>query len=804
MSNGLGTTPENSEGWYRSIFEQSSSGIFVARADGSLVECNCAFAESLGYTVASELLAVAAGDLFFDAQARTNFLAQLRQKGALTNYEWSARGRQGNKVRLLGNIRLLTSQQPTVLAVGSAIDITERAGEDEETQKRIRLTASVADLGQLALHRTADDHLPQIVVERVAADLEADYCQILDCASNGSALCFIAGAGWSATGAQPMRMESGHVGALEAAQLDLQTPPGSAAKQPLASAHLLMEQGFASAMSVAIGSDGGPRGILSVHSRRVRYFDDHEVSFLQSAANVLAAAMKQQETDQELRTSEERLRLAMEAAVLGIWDRDLKTDQITWSRSQAVLFGLPPDQLRGSYAEFQALIHPEDVARVELELDRARREKTAYTHEYRILRADGVHWITGKGRFFYDEAGQAYRAMGVILDVTEHRRLEEQFRHAQKMEAVGRFAGGVAHDFNNLLTVINGYGDMLLDMIQPEDQTHELVQQIRHAGERGANLTRQILAFSRHQVVAPRTLDVNAVIRDMESMLRRLIGEDLEFRTEHDPHLWPVRADPGQLDQVIVNLVINACDAMPTGGTLTVSTRSVEFTAADVEGRPEARPGLYVMLSVSDTGAGMDEATLVRIFEPFFTTKGAQGTGLGLATVYSIVHQANGFIEVSSAPGQGAAFHVYLPCIEEPVVVDVPAVGPTRSFRSNETVLLVEDENGVRKLVRHMLEDLGFHVLEASSGPEALEICSRYPDPVHLLLSDVVMPRMSGRELADRLQNLRPGMKVLYMSGYVDDAVVLHGVFHAEAVFLQKPFDAASLADKVREALSKR
>ena len=804
MSKGIDAASLNDDGWYRTIFDQNPNGVFVVSAEGAILECNRAFAETLGYETATQVQTLTPAEIFINSQERGSFLGKLRQKGALTNFEWRARGRLGHGVWLLINIRLLGPQTQEAWAIGSAIDITERKHEDEETQKHIRLTASVADLGQLALHRPDDDHLLQMAVERVACDLEVDYCQILDRATGGGPLRFVAGAEWSPDGARPLRLDSCQAHEAEAALLSLQGVPYSSAQQALTGAHLLMEQGFASAMSVAIGSDDGPRGILSVHSRKVRYFDDQEVSFLQSAANVLAAALKQQETDQELRTSEERLRLAMEAATLGIWDRDLKTDQITWSKSQAELLGLPPDQLRGTYADFHALIHPEDRAQVDFTLDRAREEKTAYSHEYRIIRPDGVRWITGKGRFFYDEEGQAYRVMGVVLDVSERRRLEEQYRHAQKMEAVGRFAGGVAHDFNNLLTVINGYSDMLLDSIPPDAEAYELVQQIRNSGERGANLTRQVLAFSRHQVVAARTLDVNAVLRTMESMLRRLIGEDVEFHTDPDPQVGLVNADPGQLDQVIVNLVINARDAMPTGGTLTVSTRNLEFTSADVHGRPDARPGRYVMLSVSDTGTGMDDSTLTRIFEPFFTTKGDQGTGLGLATVYSIVHQANGFIEVASAPGQGAAFHIYLPCVEKTLSVDqAPKTETAREFRSNATVLLVEDENGVRKLVRQMLETLGLNVLEASSGLDALELCLAYREPVHLLVSDVVMPRMSGKELADRLRVSRPEMSVVFMSGYVDDAVVLHGVLDAEVAFLQKPFDAADLAEKIREALAK-
>lgn len=924
----LADTPRDGVAWYRTLFEQFPGGMFVAGSDGVILECNLAFAEILGFGSVAEVRALKTADLSLDEKTYADIFRKLAQTGVVTNFEWSVRGRQGNKIWLLVNARVIEPRSRELCAVGSVVDISDRKLEDEETQKHLRLTASLADLGQLAMQRSAADHLPQQAVEQLACDLEADYCQILDCSRESGHLRFVAGASWRDGAARPMRLDCDQGLATSADYLGVPIRDSSQSKPTSRGAHLLMDQGFASAMSVAIGSDEGPLGVLSVHSQRVRYFDDQEVSFLQSAANVLAAAMKQLETDQELRTSEERLRLAMEAATLAIWDCDLKTNQISWSRSLAILFGLPPDQTRGSYADLRALMHVDDVVRVDQSLERARLEKTPFTHEYRIRKPDGIHWITGRGKFFYDESGTPYRAMGVamdvserrraeeqsrlrdraleavsqgilitdagqpdnpiiyvnqgfervtgysreealgrncrflqgpstdpgvvaeirnalasdsaiyceilnyrkdgsafwnalsispvansagrvthflglMVDVTERRRLEEQYRQAQKMEAVGRFAGGVAHDFNNLLTVINGCGDILLDTIRPGNEAYELVQQIRQAGERGANLTRQILAFSRHQVVAPRTLDVNAVIDNMESMLRRLIGEDLEFRTDLDPEVGSVKADPGQIEQVIVNLVINARDAMPTGGTLIVSTRSLQFTSADLEGRPDARIGPYVMLAVRDTGAGMDESTLARIFEPFFTTKGAQGTGLGLATVYGIVHQSHGFIEVTSTPGEGTAFQVYLPSVDEPVNAGLLPAVPDKSFRSDQTVLLVEDESGVRKLVKHMLEARGLHVLEASCGPEALELCSKFAEPIDLLVTDVVMPRMSGRELADRLQASRPRLKVLFMSGYVDDAVVLHGVTRDDAVFLQKPFDAAGLAAKIQESLAR-
>jgi two-component system cell cycle sensor histidine kinase/response regulator CckA len=396
--------------------------------------------------------------------------------------------------------------------------------------------------------------------------------------------------------------------------------------------------------------------------------------------------------------------------------------------------------------------------------------------------------------------GRPEGAVVMHINVSDHKRLEQQFTQAQKMEAVGRLAGGVAHDFNNLLTVINGYSEMVRDRLPPGDPARELVAEIARAGERAAGLTRQLLAFSRQQLVVPQVLDLNALVADTEKMLRRLIGEDVELAVDLEPDLGHVEADPGQIEQVLMNLAVNARDAMPQGGRLTIQTRNIRIDAA--ESRPGGRPGPYVLLAVSDTGCGMSEGTQARLFEPFFTTKGpGRGTGLGLATVYGIVQQSGGHIDVESARGQGTTFRIYLPRVE--------ALAPTRKSHQGvrlrpggrETVLLVEDEAAVRALVRVVLREGGYTVLEARHGVEALRLAEQHTGPIHLLLSDVVMPELGGRELADRLAALRPGLKILYLSGYTDDAVLRHGVQEAEAALLQKPFTPDALALKVREVL---
>jgi two-component system cell cycle sensor histidine kinase/response regulator CckA len=395
---------------------------------------------------------------------------------------------------------------------------------------------------------------------------------------------------------------------------------------------------------------------------------------------------------------------------------------------------------------------------------------------------------------------------GVVIlsmDVTEGRKLENQLRHAQKMEAVGRLAGSVAHDFNNLLSVILGYSNLLLLDLKPVDPIRGDIEYMKLAGEKAATLTRQLLAFSRQQVLAPRVLDLNQVVRESEQMLRRLVGEDIEFVTLYDRNLSPVRADAGQIDQVVMNLVLNARDAMPSGGKLTIETHDVSLDESYAKDHLEVKPGVYAMLAVSDTGIGMDKETLTRIFEPFFTTKGVgKGTGLGLSTVFGIVHQSGGSIWVYSEPGGGTSVKVYLPKAKPTDTELAEAVAPTpTSLRGSETILLVEDQDDVRQVAREILTRHGYHVVAARNAGEALLTCERHPRSIHLLLTDVVMPQMSGRELSERLLPLRPEMKVLYMSGYTDNVIVHHGILDSGVAYLQKPLVPDTLARKVREVL---
>jgi PAS domain S-box-containing protein len=421
-----------------------------------------------------------------------------------------------------------------------------------------------------------------------------------------------------------------------------------------------------------------------------------------------------------------------------------------------------------------------------------------------------IRWLQTIKRPILLPDGTANQTLGIATDITIRkqaeealRQSEEQLRQSQKMEAVGKLAGGVAHDFNNLLTVINGHAELSLRRLKQDDPLYSKLETIKGAGERAASLTRQLLAFSRKQIMQPKVLDLNQVVVETNKMLQRLIGEDIDLLIGLAPDLGKVKADPGQIEQVLMNLSVNARDAMPKGGKLTIETANVYVDEGYASRHVSVSPGWYVMLAVSDNGCGMDAETQVRIFEPFFTTKEVgKGTGLGLATVYGIVKQSEGNIWVYSEVGQGTTFKIYLPCFdrcaEEPVLnVDEP-----KALVGTETVLLVEDEEIVRDMTKEILEGSGYRVLEAKHGHEALIIAEQHHGPIHLMLSDVVMPQMSGRELAEQLSPVRREMKVLYMSGYTDDAIVHHGVLDEGTAFIEKPFTPNGLVRKIKEVLA--
>ncbi len=512
-------------------------------------------------------------------------------------------------------------------------------------------------------------------------------------------------------------------------------------------------------------------------------------------------ARRQAET--ALHQTEAQYRQLVESVHAIVWRADCRTFRFTFVSPEAeAILGHPV--ARWSEPGFwEAHLHPDDREEAVASWRRAVQREDGQHAEYRMLRADGAAvWLRDVVSVVPDR-GAPRELIGVMVDVSERRELEAQLLQSQKMEAIGQLAGGVAHDFNNLLGVIIGYGNLVLAEPALDARTRGRLEQIRAAADRAAALTRQLLAFSRKQLLQPRVLDLNTVAAGLDEMLRRLIGEHIHLVTLHGRDLWRAKADPGQIEQVIINLAVNARDAMPSGGTLIVETANVDLDESYARAHVGARPGPHVMLAVTDSGTGMDEETRRHLFEPFFTTKKTgEGTGLGLATVYGIVKQSGGHIGVYSEREKGTSFKVYLPRVAPADHERTPPESPEGAPRpGSETVLVVEDEPALRHLVREVLEGAGYHVIEAKSPAEALAASASYRGSIDILVTDLVLPQMGGDALASRLKAERQVTAVLYMSGYPDQALGHHGVIEPGTPFLQKPFTPDALLRKVREVL---
>lgn len=538
---------------------------------------------------------------------------------------------------------------------------------------------------------------------------------------------------------------------------------------------------------------------------RVMYEPRLEDSGNPSVVVVVMDITEHKRIEQAIREMQQRLAHVVSSSPAVLFTLAIENEQIqgiSWiSDNLQDLLGYSAEAVRESNWWLEN-IHPAERDSLVAQTQRELFTQGHSTHEYRFRQGNGKYlWTRGEIRLIRDNAGRAVEAVGSWSDVTERKQLETQFQQAQKMEAFGQLAGGVAHDFNNLLTVINGYSELLLAGMSEHHQDREPLRSIRDAGERAASLTRQLLAFSRQSMLETQILDPNAVVSESAKMLNRLIGEDVQLSVALDPHVGKVKADPSQLGQVLMNLAVNARDAMPTGGRLTVETLEVLVDAADSIGLADARPGRYAMIAVTDTGTGMTDAVKARVFEPFFTTKEiGKGTGLGLATVFGIVKQSGGRLEVYSELGVGTTFKIYLPVIEEGEVAE-KSREPARIRGGNESILLVEDQADVRQIALMGLESHGYSVRSASDGLGALTSIERDQPPLDILVTDVVMPGMSGRELAKKVRLLYPGIKVLFMSGYTEDAVIRHGILQEDVAFIRKPFTPNSLAIKVRQVL---
>ncbi len=680
------------------------------------------------------------------------------------------------------------------------------AGELEAHERRRR---AVSDLQRLALATRSLDPVLEEAVELVSRTLEVDCAAICE---------HLAGKDTFAVRASICR-DGEHAELELTAGSHPHTAYTLSAERPVVIDDVaadtrfeppvaLLEFGVVSAIGVPVqGRPRRPFGVLEAHSRRRRVFGDDDARFLEEIAGVLAAAIARRGVEEALEASEARFRSLIQNSS----DLTLLLDEsariVFASPSAARVAGCSPDELVGRSAfDF---VHEDDLGRIVARLEQVAAEPGSLaTAEFRALGpGESAVYLDGTALNLVDNP-----AVGAIVvnarDVSERRRaeadsarLEEQLRQSQRLESVGRLAGGIAHDFNNLLTAILGYLDLLRD--ETAEVAGEYLDEMAKAAERGAALVSQLLAFSRRQVLRPRVLDLNEVVDDLEPMLRRVLGETIDLRVVTSPGIRPVRADPHQLGQVIVNLAVNARDAMPDGGVLTIETQDVCLDEEYASCHAEVEPGEYVLLAVSDTGAGMDERTRTHAFEPFFTTKEpGQGTGLGLATVHGIVKQSGGHVWLYSEPGAGASFKIYLPASSEPAeALHGEAWGGEGGERGTETILVVEDDPTVRSLAVRILEEHGYTVLEACDGPEAIALAGAHRGTIDLVLSDVVLPGMSGREVVDRITAACPGVKALFMSGYTENAIVHDGTLDADTAFIQKPFRADTLARWVRRVL---
>ena len=535
-----------------------------------------------------------------------------------------------------------------------------------------------------------------------------------------------------------------------------------------------------------------------------------EQTVSERTADLTRENLERREAEERLRKSQAQLAQAQQIASMGSWEWDLVENKVTWSEETKRLYGRTPGEFGSPMETCLEWIHPGDLARVNQIMAESVRTRQPFVCEHRVNLPDGAERVMlSRGEIVLNGQGEPVRMLGVVQDVTEMKRSaealqrsEEQLRQSQKMEAVGRLAGGVAHDFNNLLTVIGGYCAMSLQSLGPGQPLQKNMLEIQKASERAASLTGQLLAFSRKQVLQPRVLQLNEVVHGMEKMLRRLIGEDVELSTKFDSALGCVKADPGQLEQVIMNLAVNARDAMPRGGKLTVTTANVLIDHQTKFRNRTLDPGRYVMVAVSDNGMGMSDDVKAHLFEPFFTTKGlGKGTGLGLATCHGIIAQSGGDIHVYSEPNSGTTFKIYFPRTD---AKPEPAAAPDTDYLpgGTESILVVEDDPAVRRLAVAILRERGYRVEESNNAFEALELIRKNPS-FDLVLTDVIMPQMSGKELCDQIRAQLPRTRVLLMSGYTNDALAHHGVLDEDLSFLEKPFSPSGLSRKTREVLNR-
>jgi PAS domain S-box-containing protein len=745
-----------SEKRFATAFQASPVGLIISTPDeGRFLAVNDHFLQTTGYT-REEVIGRTTLDLslWADPEERARTIQRLRQEGSLRNQESTYRTRCGEVRDALFSMELIELEGRECLLT-ALVDITERKRAEQalrEGEERFRMLSEASFEG-IWIH---------------------DQGKILDLNRTMAAM----------FGYEPAELIGRNV-------LELAAPESRA---------LILEKIRAESEepyeAVGIRKDG-TRFHGEIIGRTIPWYGR------KCRVTAIRDITERKRTEQALVESHNLLNAVVEGTSDAVFVKDFKGRYLMINSAGARFLGKTVEEVIGK--DDLELFTP-DTARAVMEHDRqVMASGESLTFEETATAAGVTRTYLATKNVYRDVHGKVIGLIGIARDITEMKRLEEQFRQAQKMEAVGRLAGGVAHDFNNLLTVINGYSGLVFNRLSADDPSRKLIAEIQKAGERAANLTHQLLAFSRKQVLQPQVVSLNTLLSELLKLLQRLIGEDIELALVTGAAPGLAKVDPGQFEQAIVNLAVNARDAMPQGGRLIIETHDTELDEDYARHHSEVRPGRYVLVAVSDSGHGMDEATRARIFEPFFTTKGpGKGTGLGLAMVYGFVKQSGGHIEVYSELGHGTTFKVYLPRAEKTIPFTKSSTDLLKIPKGTETVLLVEDEDAVRTLSKSVLQSSGYTVLEARDGQEAVTVAQQHQGPIHMLVSDVVMPRMSGRQLADLLVQTRPQMRILFISGYTDEAMLRHGVLEASAAFLQKPFTPISLARKVREVLDTR
>ena len=768
----------HSEAQYRRLIDTASEGIWIADARAHITYANQRLAEMLGYTVEEMIGRSAFEVLDDDTRAGMKVNWQRRLQGIEEQYDLRLIRKDGSALWVILSATPIRDEQGQVTgALAMLTDITRRKQTEEEKaqfaaqieEQRQRLNNIVASVPGVVWEAWGE---PDAATQRI--NFVSDYVETMLGYSVEE---------WLST--PNFWLSIVHPDDRE------RTARSAAADFASGKSSNTLEFRW-------VAKDGRVLWVQSISA----VITDHEGRPV-GLRGVTIDISEGKRAEEAVKQAEEKYRSIFENAVEGIFQSTADGRFISVNPAMARILGYEsPEELIAHRTDIGTQHYVDENSRAVLE-PMLTAHGVAVGYECEVYRKDRSKiWTVENVRAIRDEGGAALYYEGSIEDITERKTLEEHVRQSQKLEAIGMLAGGIAHDFNNLLTVIGGYSDLTLARLREEDPLRSNISEVKKAAERAAGLTRQLLAFSRKQVLQPKVLDLNAVVSELEKLLRRLIGEDIGFRTALESSLGSVKADPGQIEQIIMNLAVNARDAMPRGGKLTIETQNVDLDEYYAKRHIAVIPGPYVMLAVSDTGTGIDQETQARIFDPFFTTKEAgKGTGLGLSTVYGIVKQSGGNIWVYSEVGRGTTFKVYLPRVDEGAQEYKRGAETEGAIQGAETVLVAEDEEMVRKLACKVLEMTGYQVLEAANGSTALLICERHKEPIHLVITDVIMPEMSGRELADRLAQLRPEMKVLYMSGYTDNAIVHHGVLDEGASFIQKPFATHALARKVREVL---